>query len=229
MPNYNTNILVLIPKVPNADSIEQYRLIALVNFKHKIITKILADKLSLIMPFIVSKEQRAFIKGRNIKDCVCVTLEVINLLPSRSKNGNLAIKVDISKAFDTLNWEFLIKFLNAFGFDGKFCTWKNEILRFAIMSVSINGRKVGVFTCKSGVRQGDPLSPLLFCLAEDVLSRGLTKLVENNSVKFIKVARNFYVPSHVVYANDILVFYKGDKGSIEALTTLFRRYAGVLG
>lgn len=121
-PNYNTNTLVIIPKVPNAYSIEQFRPISLENFKHKIITKIMADKLSLLMPLIISTEQRDFIKGMNIKKCVCVTSEAINILPNSSKSGNLAIKVDISKAFDTLNWEFFIKVLKAFGFDEKLCT-----------------------------------------------------------------------------------------------------------
>ncbi|XP_058776647.1 uncharacterized protein LOC131650967 [Vicia villosa] len=213
-PNYNSNTLVLIPKVPNALSIDQYRPIALANFKHKIITKILADRLAVLMPSLISKEQRAFIKGRTIKDCICVTSEAINLLPNRSKNGNLAIKVDISKAFDTLNWDFLLKVLKRFGFEEKFCNWISAILHSAVISVSVNGMQAGFFNCKSGVRQGDPLSPLLFCLAEDVLSRGISKLVEKKKVKLIKATRDSYVPSHVLFADDIMVFCKGDKGSI---------------
>ncbi|XP_058761210.1 uncharacterized protein LOC131634556 [Vicia villosa] len=193
LPNFNTNTLVLIPKVPNADSIDQFRLIALANFKYKIITKIIADRLSLFMPVLISMEQRAFIKGRSIKDCISVTSEAINLLPTRSKHGNLAIRVDISKAFDTLNWDFLIK--------------------------------VGFFNCKNGVRQGDPLSPLLFCLAEEVLSRGISSLVDNRKVKPIKASRNAFVPSHALYADDIMIFCKGDDRSIIALSNLFRRYA----
>ncbi|XP_058746523.1 uncharacterized protein LOC131619448 [Vicia villosa] len=97
------------------------------------------------------------------------------------------------------------------------------------MSVSFNGSQEGFFSCKNGVRQGDPLSPLLFCLAEDVLSRGITKLVENRQVKPIKASRNSYVPSHVLYNDDIMLFCNGDKGSIEALTSLFRRYAWTSG
>ncbi|XP_058770393.1 uncharacterized protein LOC131644024 [Vicia villosa] len=228
-PNYNSNTLVLIPKIPNAESIEQYRPIAIANFKHKIITKILADRLALLMPSIVSAEQCAFIRGRNIKDCVCVTSEAINLLPNKCKQGNLAIKVDVAKAFDTLNWEFLINVLKAFGFDEKFCKWINVILHSAVISVSINGSLAGFFSCTRGVRQRDPLSPLLFCLAEDVLSRGLSKLVENKKVRQIKATRDSFVPSHVLYADDIMVFCKGDKGSIEALINLFQRYAVVLG
>jgi len=109
-PNYNSNTLILIPYYPNADSIDQYRPIALVNFKFKIITKVLADRLSHILPNLISKEQRGFIRGRNIKGCIALTSEAINVLNKRSFRGNLALKIDVSKGFDTLNWGFLIMF-----------------------------------------------------------------------------------------------------------------------
>jgi hypothetical protein len=101
MPNYNANTLILIPKTPNADSIDQFRPIALANFKFKIISKVLADdRLAQILPSIISKEQRGFVNGRNIKDCICLTSEAVNLLPKKAFGGNLALKIDISKAFD---------------------------------------------------------------------------------------------------------------------------------
>jgi hypothetical protein len=84
MPNFNANTVVLIPKDSNVDTIAQFRPIALTNFKFKIISKVLADRLALIMPNIVSKEQRGFIKGRTIKDYICLTSEAINLLHKKS-------------------------------------------------------------------------------------------------------------------------------------------------
>jgi hypothetical protein len=110
MPNYNANTLILIPKTPNADSIDQFRPIALANFKFKIISKVLADdRLAQILPSIISKEQRGFVNGRNIEDCICLTSEAVNLLPKKAFGGNLALKIDISKAFDTLrSWDFLL-------------------------------------------------------------------------------------------------------------------------
>ena len=119
IPNYNANTIVLIPKFDNAEFVEQYRPITLANFKFKVITKILADRLATIMPFIISEEQRGFIKGREIKDCILLTSEAANLLHKEAFGGNLAMKIDISKAFDTLDWNFLIKVLQSFGFDQK--------------------------------------------------------------------------------------------------------------
>lgn len=228
-PTYNSNTIVLIPKNEQADSVEQFRPIALANFKFKIITKILADRLAPIMKSIISKEQRGFIQGRNIRDCICTTSEAINLLHNRCFGGNVAFKVDIAKAFDTLEWSFLLKVLKQFGFNDVFCNWIEVILHSANLSISINGKHYGFFKCKRGVRQGDPLSPLLFCLAEDVLSRSIGNLVDQGKLDLIKGSRNHCVPSHTLYADDIMVFCKAKAASIQALKDLFQRYAAVSG
>lgn len=228
-PNWNANTVVLVPKVPNADTISQFRPIAMANFKFKIISKILADRLALILPYIVSKEQRGFIKGRQIKDCICLTSEAINMLYKKSFGGNLAIKIDIAKAFDTIDWNFLLKVLKSFGFNSLFCNWINTILHSAKLSISVNGKSEGYFSCSRGVRQGDPLSPLLFCLAEEVLSRGISKLVENGHLQLIKGTRHNALPSHILYADDVMLFCKGTSQNIQILSDFFTRYAQISG
>jgi len=137
LPNFNANTIILIPKSPDADSIDNYRPIALANFKFKIISKILADRLAKILPNIISKEQRGFIKGRNIKACISLTSEAINLLDKKCFGGNLALKIDVSKAFDTLRWDFLIKVLKCFAFNNIFCDWIQAILHSTKISISI--------------------------------------------------------------------------------------------
>lgn len=102
-PKLNSNLVVLIPKVQGADSIEMFRPIALANFKLKIITKVMADRLAKIAPCIVSENQRGFIQGRHIGECICLTSEAINLLEKKSFGGSLALKIDIKKAFDTMD------------------------------------------------------------------------------------------------------------------------------
>lgn len=102
-----------------ADSIDKFRPIALSNFKFKLITKIIADRLAKIMPHVISKEQKGFIQGRTIKDCICLTSEVVKLLHKKSTKGNLAIKFDINKAFDNLSQDYIIQVLSQFGFSQK--------------------------------------------------------------------------------------------------------------
>jgi hypothetical protein len=91
--------------------------------------------------------------------------------------------------------------------------------------VSINGKSHGYFNCSRGVRQGDPLSPLIFCLAEDVLSRSISKLVSDGKLYIIKGTRNFMVPSHSFYADDLMIFCKGTLSGLKALKELFTAYA----
>jgi hypothetical protein len=206
LPGYNSNVIALLPKTSSATSIDQYRPIAMANFKFKIISKIIADRLANIMPSLISEEQMGFIHDRNIKDCLCIASEAVNLLHNKSFGGNLALKIDISKAFDTLEWPFLLKVLNCFGFNDTFCNWIQVILKSAFLSISINGKSEGYFNCSRGVRQGDPLSPLLFCIAEDVLSRSIAKLVQDGKLDLIKGTRHIKVPSHTFYADDLMVF-----------------------
>ncbi|GAU46322.1 hypothetical protein TSUD_401930 [Trifolium subterraneum] len=225
LPGFNSNIFALLPKTPDASSIYHYRPIAMANFKSKVISKIIADRLASILPSIVSEEQKGFIHDRNIKDCLCIASQATNLLQNKSYGGNLALKIDITKAFGTLDWSFLLKVLNFFGFNEVFCKWILTILHSAYLSVSINGKSHGFFKCSRGVRQGDPLSPLLFCLAEDVLSRAITKLVTQGNLNLIKGTRNFKIPSHSFYADDLLVFCKGNLSGLKALKDLFDKYA----
>lgn len=89
LPNFNANTSIMIP------SLEMSRHITLSNFKYKIISEILADKLASIMPHPISKEQRWFIHGRNIQDCTCLASDAINVLDNMNVNGNLDLKLDI--------------------------------------------------------------------------------------------------------------------------------------
>lgn len=103
-------MIVLIPKVPNADSVSQMRSIALANFSFKIITTIIADRLGPITSRIISPQNQksAFTKVRSISYSNILTSECINLLDAKCLGGSVAVKFDIKKAFDTINWNFLL-------------------------------------------------------------------------------------------------------------------------
>ncbi|XP_019431994.1 PREDICTED: uncharacterized protein LOC109339078, partial [Lupinus angustifolius] len=123
------------------------------NFQFKIITKVLADRLASIAPKIISTQQRGFIHDRKIQDCIWLASEAINLLDYKTFGGNIAIKLDIKKAFDTLDWNFLIDTLMAFGFNNQFCNCIKVILHSARLSINVNGSNVSFFKCSRCVRQ----------------------------------------------------------------------------
>jgi len=224
MNNLNSKLLILIPKVKGADRLDNFRPIALANFQFKIITKILADRVRLVASKIVSVHQRGFIPGRHIQDCIMTAFEVVNTLHKKTYGGNLALKIDVRKAFDTLNWSFLLHVLKCFGFNQCFYNWISTILHSAKLSMSINDKAVGFFKCTRGVRQGDPLSPLLFCIVEEVISRGLEALALDGSLTQIHVSRGLLMPSHCLYADDILIFCKGTLSNIRNIMDLFEEY-----
>lgn len=178
---------------------------------------------------IVSIEQRGFIRDRNIHECVVLASEAINVLDKRQFGGNVALKVDIEKAFDTLDWKFLIGVLREFGFAETFVNWIVAILNSARLSVLVNGKVVGFFSCTRGVRQGDPLSPLLFCLAEEVLSRAITMAVSSRRLLPMSYCRCISLPTHILYADNVLIFCTGTKRNIRVLLNIFHRYSEVSG
>jgi hypothetical protein len=103
----------------------------------------------------------------------------------------------------------LLTVLKGFGFNQTFCSWISSILHSAHISISFNRSQEGYFKCNRGVRQGDPLSPLLFCIVEEVLNRGIARLIEEGKIDLIKASRNAHIPSHCFYDVDLMVFVKG--------------------
>lgn len=134
------------------------------------------------------------------------------------------MKMDITKAFDTLSWNVLLKVLKMFFFSEFFCKWINVILSSTNLSMEINGTHISYFNCIRGVRQGDLLSCHMFCLVEELLSRYITKLFLDGNLKFIKGSRSTKFSSHVLYVDYIFMFCICSTCNIHALTNLFTTY-----
>ncbi|KAM7517189.1 hypothetical protein LguiA_006772 [Lonicera macranthoides] len=225
----NSNLVILLPKVKGACSVAQFRPIALSNFLFKIITKIISNRVSTIIAKLILPNQCGFIKGRNISSCITAVSECVNMLNKRSYGGNMCMVIDFIKAFDTIEWPFLFQVLGAFGFDSIFVGWIKAILESARLSFLVNGRVAGYFQCSRGVRQGDPLSPLLFILAEEALNRALHALVDHGSIKRMASTRNSIPPSHVMYADDMIIFCNASLPTVKTLMQLLDDYGAASG
>lgn len=161
--------IALIAKKASPESINDYRPISLINSTCKIISKLLTNRLSWVIDFLVDDSQSAFIKSRCIDDNIITTQEAIFNLQKRKLLGH-AFKVDFAKAFDSLDWNFFLEILSIRDFGLRWLTWIFNILKSAKARVLINGELHGYICCKQGLRQGDPLSLFLFALVANTLS-----------------------------------------------------------
>jgi hypothetical protein len=156
----NASFISLIPKNPGANSIKDFWPISLVGGIYKIIAKVLANRLKSVLEKVISKSQSAFIKGRQILDPILIANECIDST-LRSGEPGVICKMDLEKAYDHVNWNFLL-YMWRCGFGGQWCLWIAHCISSVWFSVLVNGSPYGFFKSSRGLRQGDPLLPLLF-------------------------------------------------------------------
>ncbi|GJZ67194.1 RNA-directed DNA polymerase, eukaryota [Tanacetum coccineum] len=134
----NASFIALIPKIQDAKLVKDFRPISLIGSIYKIITKILANRLCLVLPSIISEVQSAFVSNRNILDGPFLLNELLSLCKHKKRSA-LIFKVDSEKAADSVKWVYLLDTLQAFGFGQKWCNWINGCLQTATGSVLVNG------------------------------------------------------------------------------------------
>ena len=169
---FNYSYIVLIPKILNPSSINHYRSISLCNTIYKVISKLLVDRLRVVIPNLVSPAQSAFIQDRWITENQLIIQEILHSFKKRKvKGGFVAMKLDLQKAYDRVNWGFLKLVLHHFGFSPIFIGWIMDCVSSVPFSILVNGGITKKFFPTRGLCQGDPLSPYLFTLGQEVLSR----------------------------------------------------------
>ncbi|XP_033514948.1 secreted RxLR effector protein 78-like [Nicotiana tomentosiformis] len=124
-----------------------------------------------------------FVKGRSIFKNILLTQEIVTDIRLRGKPANVVMKLDMAKADDRVSWSYLLHVLRKMGFAEHFLKLIWNLIANNWHSVLISGQATGFFKSSRGVKQGDPLSPSLFILSAEVLSRSLNKLFEDK--KFI--------------------------------------------
>eukprot|EP00253_Pinus_taeda_P001986 PITA_01986 len=164
-------------------------------------------------------EQFGFLDGRQIHEAIGVAQEVIHSVRQKKKKGAV-LKIDLSKAYDRVNWLYLRMMLTHLGFNYTFTSWIMGCISSVSFAVLINGSASSFFNSQRGLRQGCPLSPLLFLLVAEGLSRLIHKARREGKVKGIEVAINLFI-SHLLFVDDILIFTNGSSNEIKDYKSIF--------
>lgn len=186
----NRTYIALIPKIPNPENAKDFRPISLCNVIYKVISKTLANRMKKSLNSLIGKYQNAFIKGRSIADNIILAHETLSKI-RRSKarvKPLVAFKMDMSNAYDRLEWNFVKEMLSQFGFPTKWMNLINQCISSTSLAVLINGQPTEEFRPQRGIRQGDPISPYLFILYAEYLSLSLEKGNSNNLIPGISLS-----------------------------------------
>lgn len=216
-PAFNHTFIALLPKINSAFKVEQFRPIALCNVVYKIITKIIAGRLRPLLELIVHPSQAAFVPKRSISDNIIINHELMFYLKNKKgPNGFMAIKIDLAKAYDRVEWHVLYHMMYLLGFNDRFIDLIAECISTPQFSFQLNGSPYGFFVPERGIRQGDPISPALFTIFLDVLSRILATAEAAGRLHGIKVSRTSPRITHLMYADDLVIYEPATTQEAEA-------------
>uniref|UniRef100_A0A803QFQ7 Reverse transcriptase domain-containing protein n=1 Tax=Cannabis sativa TaxID=3483 RepID=A0A803QFQ7_CANSA len=155
----------------------------------------------------------AFIKNRSIAHNILMFQDLFKNYGRKLISLRCAIKIDLSKAYDIVDWGFLEDLLEALNFPSKFVMWIMTCLKGTSYMLMMNGRLQGNFKGKKALRQGDPMSPLLFVLIMEYLTRRLRMETTKKTFRFHPLCKNLNSVSHF-FADDLILFSKDTLSAI---------------
>lgn len=229
--SWKRTLICLIPKSSSAARGKDFRPISLCTFPYKICTKILANRLKQVLPCIVGREQGAFIAGRNISDNILVATElfhsVIVARGPRASPDRFMLKLDMEKAFDRISHRFILQALSYFGFPDVWREWIRGVISMPLFAVQVNGDRSPWFDGNSGIRQGCPLSPFLFVLGAEILSRFFRFGTDRGAPLGISLSPSLPKTTHLFFADDVArVASRGNCSIIIDILTHYCRLSG---
>ncbi|GJT86888.1 RNA-directed DNA polymerase, eukaryota [Tanacetum coccineum] len=219
-PGCNSSFIALIPKKHDAKFVKDYRPISLIGCFYNIVSKILANRLKMVISELISDVQSAFVSNRQILDGPFILNELISWCKAH-KSKAMIFKVDFEKAFDSVRWDFLDIILRNFGFGIKWRGWIQGCLSSAMGSILVNGSPTAEFKFHKGLKQGDPLSPYLFILVMESLHLSFNNIINADLFKGIRFDDSLTL-SHLFYADDAVFIGKWDRANILTIVRMLK-------
>jgi ribonuclease HI len=218
--------VALIPKVKNPEQMKDLRPISLCNVIYKLVSKVLAYRLKPILQKIIAPNQSAFVPGRLITDNILLAYEVNHFLQNKrnGKVGFAALKLDMSKAYDRVEWLFLERLMRKMGFHEK---WINLIMKCCSTvkyRFKINGHLTEELIPGRGIRQGDPISPYLFLICAEAFSSMLNQADKMGKLEGIKICNEAPSFNHLLFADDSLILLKVSEENVKHLQHILNLY-----
>ncbi|KAJ8435083.1 hypothetical protein Cgig2_033623 [Carnegiea gigantea] len=223
----STTKLILIPKVQNPQHANEFRPISCCNVIYKCITKLIYQRIKEVLLELIYPSQGGFVQERELLYNVLLCQDLAKGYQRKHISPRCLLKIDIQKVFDFVHWGFLEDMLTALRFAKVFITWIMSCVTSVSFSLHINGQSTGEFPGRKGLKQGDPLSPLLFVISKEYLSR----LRHKHSVnfKFHPHCKSLQL-THLMFADDLIIFCKADAPTIQHIMStlnVFHECAGL--
>ncbi|GJU13397.1 RNA-directed DNA polymerase, eukaryota [Tanacetum coccineum] len=219
-PGCNSSFIALIPKSQEAKMVKDFRPISLIGSMYKTITKILVNRLSLVISELISDVQSDFVSNRQILGGPFI----LNELLSWCKHNNtkaFIFKIEFEKDFDLVRWDYLDVVLNNFGFGPKWRSWIQGCLNSVMGSILINGSLTSEFKLSKGLKHGDPLSPFLFILIMESLHLSYNNVV--NAGLYNGIHNDYSLSlSHLFYADDVIFVGKWNLSNLSTIVNILK-------
>ena len=231
IPEYlNRTLMVLIPKIHGPESLGNYHQTSLCNTAYKVITKIISNRIRPVLGSIISHLQTAFVLGRRGTDNAIIVQELIHTIgKAKGKEGCMAIKIDLEKAYDKLEWDFIRERLICANFPMNLIQTIMCCVTTTTTSILFNGGTLDPLVPTRGIRQGDPLSPYLFILCIDFLGQLIEGKCAEKAWDPVKSSKSGPYFSHLFFADDLMLFAKANSKNCSTIRSVLDIFCSKLG